>query len=99
MEHIEVKSSNIKSVGYDPASETLEVCFLSKKEGEAPRVYRYDAVPYEKYRQFLNAPSVGSHFAAHIRNNYQSHRIDTPKEKKDADRVLPEEESGGKTVE
>lgn len=93
MKHIFVKSSNLRSIGYDPATETLEVAFLPKKEGEAPRVYSYDAVPYEKYRQFLNAPSVGSHFAAHIRNNYQSHRIDTPKEKRNEEAKDSEEDA------
>lgn len=81
MQRIPVKSSNIAAVGWE--DDVLQVEFLSKKEGEPNRVYQYESVPYEKYRQFLNAPSVGSHFAAHIRNNYQSHRIDTPKEKND----------------
>ena len=89
MELIPVKSSNIKSIGWstnegEESTGTLYVEFIAKKEGEQPRLYSYDAVPFDKYRQFLNAPSVGSHFAAHIRNNYQSHRIDTPKEKQDA---------------
>ena len=84
MEYIPVKSSNVASIGYDPATEELHVAFKPKKEGEEGRVYSYAGVPYDKYKQFLNAPSVGSHFAAHIRNNYQSHRIDTPKEKQDA---------------
>lgn len=85
MEHINVKSSNIKSVAYDPATETLEVCFLPKKEGEPPKFYQYANVPYDRYKAFLNAPSVGSHFAAHVRDSYICHRIDNPKEKKDAE--------------
>lgn len=86
MEYIPVKSSNVASIGYDPATEELHVAFKPKKEGEEGRVYSYAGVPFEKYRQLLNAPSVGSHFAAHVRNNYPSHRIDTPKEKKDAEK-------------
>jgi len=77
MERNPVKSSNIKAVGYDPATEQLEIEFHPK--GDAPpRVYVYDKVPYDKYRTFLNAPSLGSHFATHIRANYESHRIDSP---------------------
>jgi KTSC domain len=81
MDHLKVKSSNIDSIGYDPATEEMEVRFLPHKDGEPGRAYSYAAVPYDKYREFLNAPSVGSHFAVHVRACYESHRIDAPKEK------------------
>ncbi len=84
MERIPVKSSNIASIGWSAETETLEVEFKSKKEGEPTKLYQYANVPYDRYKAFLNAPSVGSHFAAHVRENYICHRIDHPKEKQDA---------------
>lgn len=82
MQRIEVKSSNIKAIGYDPATETLEVEFKAKREEEPTKLYQYANVPYDRYKAFLNAPSVGSHFAAHVRDSYICHRVDHPKEKK-----------------
>ena len=81
MDHIKVKSSNIESVAFDPSTEELQVKFKPHKEGEPGRVYSYAAVPYDKYREFLNAESVGKHFQTFIRANYECHRIDTPKER------------------
>jgi KTSC domain len=77
VDRIKVQSSNIESVGWE--NETMVVEFKPKKEEEAGRLYQYEGVNYDTYRAFINAPSVGSHFHAHIRNNYQGHRIDTPK--------------------
>jgi hypothetical protein len=78
MDRIAVKSSNIKSIGWE--DEVLQVEFLPHKEGEPGRAYEYVGVPYEKYRAFLNAESVGSHFATFIRANYEGHRIDSGKD-------------------
>lgn len=81
MEFINIpKSSNVASIGYDPDTEELRVAFKPHKEGEPGRVYSYASVPKDKYLAFLNAESVGSHFATFIRANYESHRIDSPKE-------------------
>lgn len=82
MQHIEVKSSNVRSVAWEATGEdsgTLQVAFKPKGD-EDPKVYEYEGVSHEAYRKLLNAPSVGSHFATHVRNSYPSKRIDTPKE-------------------
>ena len=59
-----VTSSNIRAVGYDPGSETLEIEFHSGG------VYRYSGVPESVYRGLMQAASHGSYFHAHIRERY-----------------------------
>jgi hypothetical protein len=70
MERESVSSSNIASIGYDPASETLEVEFL--KTG---RVYQYYNVPQFMYDRLRQAPSVGVFFNAEIKNAYASSQV------------------------
>jgi len=60
MERKEVSSSSIKSIGHDPATNTMEVEFHSGK------VYTYSNVPAEKHAEFISAKSIGGHFAKHI---------------------------------
>lgn len=64
-----VKSSNLKSVGYDPTSKTLEVEF----QGGA--VHQYAGVPPEKHAALMKAKSVGSHFHKHIRDRHKSKAV------------------------
>lgn len=49
-----VRSSNVKDVGYDPATQTLEVGF---KSGAS---YRYAGVSPARYNELLNARSKGT---------------------------------------
>ncbi|MGY0633435.1 KTSC domain-containing protein [Luteimonas sp. A478] len=65
MERQSVSSSNIASVGYDPASETLEVEFV--KTG---KVYEYYNVPAFMHERLMEASSIGQFFNAEIRNAY-----------------------------
>lgn len=65
MERQVVSSSNIASVGYEPASETLEVEFL--KTG---KIYEYYNVPPFMHERLMEAPSIGQFFNAEIRNSY-----------------------------
>jgi hypothetical protein len=65
MERTPVNSSSIASVGHDPETNTLEVEY---KNGS---VYHYHDVPAEKHEALIGAESVGSHFAAHIRNAHE----------------------------
>lgn len=83
MERIPVKSSNIAAIGWQPETETLEVEFLSKKEGVPGAVHQYEAVDYDDYHQFLNAKSVGTHFHEFIKHKYSSHRVDADPVKKE----------------
>jgi hypothetical protein len=50
-----VKSSSIKSVGYDDASETLEIEFRN-----GPRVYQYYGVPRQDHIELMTAESKGT---------------------------------------
>jgi hypothetical protein len=64
-----VRSSNIKSVGHDAKSNTLQVEF----HGGA--VHEYTGVPASAHQAFVNARSIGVHFHEHIKNDYESERI------------------------
>lgn len=61
MERIPVKSSNIKSIGYDEATKTLEVEFSNSG------IYQYKEVPKEVYEGFSKAESIGSYFAKSVK--------------------------------
>jgi hypothetical protein len=76
MHRIQVKSSQIKSIGWEPNfpdSETdngvLQVEFTSLA------VYEYKNVPYTIYRQFLAAESKGSYLANHIKGAFEYARL------------------------
>lgn len=64
MDRNAVKSSNIKSVGYDPLNEVLEVEFISGG------IYQYSGFSQDKFDSFINSPSLGRWFAAEIRGKY-----------------------------
>ena len=58
-----VKSSNIKSVGYDKASKAMVVEFHSGQ------VHRFEGVAEKHHTAMLKAKSVGSYFHSHIRKH------------------------------
>lgn len=69
MNRIPVRSSNIRSIGYDPASRTLEVEFNSGG------VYQYFDVPESVYQDFMQATSKGSYFHRYIKGRYPYRRV------------------------
>jgi hypothetical protein len=69
MERKRLNSSKIRSVGYDPKAQTLEVEFSDGK------VYAYSGVSSEIYRGLMNAPSPGSFFEDRIAEDYSSQRV------------------------
>jgi hypothetical protein len=69
MERIQVSSSNLASVGYDDASQTLEVEF---KRGT---VYQYHGVPEVLHQSLMAAPSAGTFFNANIRNVFPCEQV------------------------
>ena len=69
MNHIAVKSSNIKSVAYDPYTRVLEVKFLNGKH------FRYMDVGPKAYDALMGAESVGKHFATHIRSQFATEEV------------------------
>jgi hypothetical protein len=70
MERQLVSSSNLKSVGYDPRSRTLEIEFHNGG------VYQYDEVSQQTYDDLIAAASKGRYYAEHIRDHYSGRRID-----------------------
>ena len=56
-----VESSNLKSVGYDAATQTLEVEF---KNGG---VHQYAGVPAATHTKLIKSSSPGGYFHVHIR--------------------------------
>ena len=69
MQRYSVASSNIASVGYDAATETLEVEFLSGS------VYQYYNVPQNMYDQLMKAGSKGKFLNVYIKNGYPYSRV------------------------
>jgi KTSC domain len=64
-----VSSSMIASVGYAARTRTLEIEFLSG------RIYQYLDVDRNTYEALLRAPSLGTFFNAHIKDEYSFVRL------------------------
>jgi hypothetical protein len=69
MERIPVSSSNLRTVGYDPDSSTLEIEFKSGA------VYQYQGVPQAEFDAFMNAGSKGTYFHANIKDRYATIKL------------------------
>lgn len=69
MHRTPVTSSNIRSIGYDPQSVTLEVEFTS---GD---IYQYFSVPEHLHRGLMNAASHGQFLNDYIRNSYRYKKV------------------------
>lgn len=64
-------STNIRAIGHDPKRNVMAVQF----HGDPPRTYHYDGVTTGDHLAMLSAPSVGSHFAAHIKGRFPSRKV------------------------
>ena len=67
-----VQSSNIKSIGHDPKTNTLEVEFGSGG------VYQYHGVPAEEHSNLIHHPhdgSIGKHLHVHIKGKYACMKV------------------------
>lgn len=65
-----VQSSNIESVGYDPADQEAYIKFLNGS------VYVYRDVPQHEFDGLKDAPSVGSYLNRNFKNVYAYERIE-----------------------
>jgi hypothetical protein len=63
----QVSSSNLASVGYDPATLILEIEFLSG------RIYHYYGVPETVYQGLMEAESHGKYFNQFVKNGGYSY--------------------------
>jgi hypothetical protein len=57
-----VSKTGMTGRAYVPATQTLEISFVSRKEGEPDKVYQYSPFTQEQWDTFLSAESTGSHF-------------------------------------
>jgi len=69
MHREQVSSSNIKSIGYESNSETLEIEF---RDGG---IYQYFNVTSNIYEELISASSIGSFFHKYIKENYNWKKI------------------------
>jgi hypothetical protein len=69
MKRTPVSSSSLASVGYDPATQTLEVEFVHGA------VYRYFDVPKSEHRALMAAKSHGSYFVHEIKDSYSFEHV------------------------
>lgn len=60
-----VKSSNIESVGHDPAKNELIVRFRGTRP-ENDRTYHYEGVDAAKHAALIGAESIGKHLNTEI---------------------------------
>lgn len=61
MEHQPVRSSHVRSIGYDPETKTLEVTFHTTGQ-----TYVYEGVEPHTHRRILAAKSIGSALHEHV---------------------------------
>lgn len=69
MHREQVSSSNIKSIGYESNSKTLEIEF---KDGG---IYQYFNVASDIYKKLISVISIGSFFHKYIKDNYRWKKI------------------------
>jgi len=69
MERKKVNSSQIRSIGYDPAGQMLEV------ELTDGTIWQYSKVPSEVHRRFMAAPTMISFYRDSIEDDYSRRRI------------------------
>ncbi len=67
---IAVKSSNVRSIGYDASQQALDVEFGSGG------VYRYAGVPPETHAKLMAAESVGRFVGSEIKGKFVATRLD-----------------------
>jgi hypothetical protein len=60
-----VESSQIHSIGHDPATNTLAIRFLSR--GGPGSLYHYSNLTTDEFAAFRSAESKGAHFGKHIK--------------------------------
>jgi hypothetical protein len=69
-EMIPVSSSNVESVGYEDATETVYVRFLNGS------LYIYKGVSRFEFENLRDAPSIGSYLHRNYKNVYPYERIE-----------------------
>ena len=73
MKHVSVKSSQVNSVAYDAASNTMEVTFASGG------TYSYRGVSPSDHSKLMSAKSIGGHLAQHIKGKFEFSKVGAKK--------------------
>lgn len=68
MKRVTVASRSLRSLGYDPGEQALEVEFHNGS------VYRYERVPPEAVQALLEADSLGRHFNQVFKPQHYAYR-------------------------
>ena len=80
-----VESSQIHSIGHDPAINTLAIRFKDRATNAPTSLYHYENFTAEDFEAFRTAESIGRHFGAFIKpfdQKYPFKRIaDAPEQK------------------
>ena len=69
MNRIQVSSSNVMEVGYDPQTTTLEILF------KGGNVYQYFDVPEHHYHGLVTAESIGRYLNENIKGIFRYARL------------------------
>ena len=69
MNRNQVASSNVRSIGYDTTTQTLEVEFHSGW------VYQYYGVPESLHQEIMRVPSKGQFLNQYIKNAFPYSRV------------------------
>ena len=69
MQREPVVSSNIRTIGYEEATQTLEIEFLNSS------IYQYYNVPQNIYSEMMKADSKGKFLHFYINNAYPNSRV------------------------
>lgn len=64
---IQVNSSALEAVGYDPASQRMRIRFAGGN------TYDFCRVPEQVHRGLMTAGSLGTYYNDHIRDRYPCH--------------------------
>jgi KTSC domain len=70
---VPVESSNLEAVGY-AAEGGLFVRFRAHAHSPAS-LYHYPEVTAQEHTELMKAPSLGKHFAAHIKAHHKAERL------------------------
>jgi KTSC domain-containing protein len=93
MDRKAVTSGLIKSIGYDRATQTLEIEFVNHREGPT-KVYQYTPFSLERFDAFTAAESLGKYFLANIKNDatLRYKKVEEPSEEKEKAAEAPASE-------
>lgn len=75
---VPVSSSAVAALAYTPTTDGSGVLFVQMKSTKKVSIYAYVGIDAATYDEFLDAPSKGSYYAAHIKNRAARGAANTP---------------------